>query len=55
VLDDFEGLGPVRRAALLAHFGDIDRLRAANEAQLQEVEGIGPKLAAELISYLRSR
>ena len=27
ILDDFPGLGAVRRAALLEHFGDIDRLR----------------------------
>jgi excinuclease ABC subunit C len=52
VLDDFAGLGPVRRAALLAHFGGLDRLRAADVATLQEVEGIGPKLAAELHAFL---
>nr|WP_269799072.1 helix-hairpin-helix domain-containing protein [Geminisphaera colitermitum] len=52
VLDDFDGLGEVRRAALLAHFGDIDRLRAATEAQIREVSGFGPKLAAELHAWL---
>ena len=30
ILDDFAGLGPVRRTALLDHFGSIDRLRAAS-------------------------
>ncbi|AHF90855.1 excinuclease ABC subunit C [Opitutaceae bacterium TAV5] len=54
VLDDFEGLGDVRRAALLAHFGDIDRLRAATEEQIREVPGFGPKLAAELHAWLHS-
>ena len=53
VLDDFAGLGPVRRAALLAHFGGLDRLRAADVAALQEVEGIGPKLGAELHAFLQ--
>ena len=52
ILDDFAGLGPVRRAALLEHFSGLDRLRAATEAQLQEVEGIGPKLAAALHAFL---
>ena len=52
VLDDFAGLGPVRRAALLAYFGGIDRLRAAAPERLQEVEGIGPKLAAALHAFL---
>ncbi|PTY02862.1 excinuclease ABC subunit C [Opitutaceae bacterium EW11] len=52
VLDDFVGLGDVRRAALMERFGDIDRLRAASEQQIQEVEGFGPKLAAELHAFL---
>jgi excinuclease ABC subunit C len=52
VLDAFEGLGAVRRRALLKHFGSIDRLRAASVEDLQAVEGIGPKLAAELRAFL---
>ena len=54
VLDDFPGLGPVRRAALLAHFGSIDRLRAATEKQLAEVPGFGPRMAAELHAFLHT-
>lgn len=53
VLDDFEGLGPARRKLLLDHFGSIERLRAASDVQLQEIDGIGPKLAAELYIFLR--
>ena len=53
VLDDFAGLGDVRRAALMARFGDIDRLRAASEAEIAEVDGFGPKLTAELYAFLR--
>ncbi|HTQ30382.1 MAG TPA: excinuclease ABC subunit UvrC [Opitutaceae bacterium] len=53
ILDDFAGLGEVRRAALLAHFGGIDRLRAATAGQIQEVDGFGPKLAAELHAFLQ--
>jgi excinuclease ABC subunit C len=52
VLDDFPGLGDVRRGALMAHFGDIDRLRAATAAQIGEVAGFGPKMAAELHAFL---
>ncbi len=55
VLDDFPGLGPVRRAALLAHFGGMERLRAATAAELQETDGIGPKLARELHAFLRRK
>jgi excinuclease ABC subunit C len=52
VLDDFAGLGDVRRRALMDHFGDIDRLRAASAEEIEEVGGFGPKLAAELHAFL---
>jgi len=52
ILDDFAGLGPVRRLALLEHFGSIDRLRAASAAEIQDVPGFGPKLARELREFL---
>ncbi|MFT3868958.1 MAG: excinuclease ABC subunit UvrC [Nibricoccus sp.] len=55
VLDDFPGMGDVRRAALMNHFGDIDKLRAATEEQIGEVEGFGPKLAAELFAFLHPK
>ena len=53
ILDDLAGLGQVRRAALLNHFGGIDRLRAASAEEIQEVDGFGPKLAAELHQFLQ--
>ncbi len=52
VLDDFPGLGDVRRRALMERFGDIDRLRAASVEAIQDVDGFGPKLAAELHAFL---
>ena len=54
ILDDFPGLGAVRRKALLAHFSSIDRLRAASEDQLAAVEGFGPRMAADLHAYLHA-
>lgn len=52
VLDDFEGLGPVRRQTLLEHFRSFERLRAASVEELQAAPGIGPKLAAQLHEFL---
>jgi excinuclease ABC subunit C len=52
VLDDFAGLGPVRRGALLGHFGSIDRLRAASVEEIAEVPGFGGRMAAELQAFL---
>src|SRR4051812_43091998 len=52
VLDDFPGLGPVRRAALMAHFGGLEKLRASGVTEIREVAGFGPKLALELHAFL---
>lgn len=52
VLDDFAGIGPARRAALMDHFGSIDRLRAASAAEIAEVPGFGGRMAAELHAFL---
>ena len=52
ILDDFPGLGEKRKAALLEHFGTIDKLRAASVEKIAEVAGFGPKLAAELRAFL---
>jgi excinuclease ABC subunit C len=52
VLDDFPGLGPVRRRALMDWFGSIGRIHEASPAEIAEVPGFGPKLAAELHAFL---
>jgi excinuclease ABC subunit C len=52
LLDDFQGLGPVRRAALMDWFGTIERLLNATPEEISEVDGFGPKLSAELHAFL---
>ena len=52
VLDDFSGLGKVKRAMLLDKFGSLDALKKANVEQLQTVDGVGPKLASRLFAFL---
>jgi excinuclease ABC subunit C len=52
LLDDFPGIGPVRRAALIKRFGGIERLRGATAAEIAEVAGFGSRLASELHSFL---
>lgn len=54
ILEDFKGLGPAKRQALLAHFGSIDKLRRADASHICEVEGIGPKTAERLVEFLRA-
>ncbi|EYT50545.1 excinuclease ABC subunit UvrC [Brachybacterium muris] len=53
-LDGIPGLGPARRRALLDRFVTVKAIREAGVEQLQEVDGIGPALAAQISSALRS-
>ena len=55
LLDDFPGLGEKRKTALLAHFGSIDKLRAATAAQIAETPGFGMKFAQQLQAFLQSQ
>ena len=52
ILDDFKGLGPTKRQALLQHFGSLKKLRAACAEDIAQVEGIGPKTADRLVAFL---
>ncbi len=54
VLDDIEGIGPVRRRALLRHFGSLRRIREASIDQLALVNGVNKELAAEIRLHLDS-
>jgi excinuclease ABC subunit C len=53
ILDDFKGLGKVRRVLVLNYFGSLEKLRKATPQEIQEIEGIGPKLAQSLYDFLR--
>ena len=53
VLDEIDGIGPVKRNALLAHFGSIDNIRSATREQLMEVPGILEKNAENILKYFR--
>ncbi len=48
LLDDLPGVGPVRKRALLEHFGSPDRLVTASRAELEAVPGIPGKLARQI-------
>ena len=51
-LDDVPGLGPARQAALLKEFGSVKRLRTATAERIASVRGIGPTLAATILTHL---
>ena len=52
LLDDVPGLGEAKRKALLAHFGSVKKVRAASEAEIAQVRGFGPVLAAAIHATL---
>jgi excinuclease ABC subunit C len=53
ILDEIPGIGAVKKKALLARFGDIRRLREASQEDLQQLAGIGPRLAGDIHTFLR--
>ena len=55
ILDEFPGIGGSRKAALLKHFGSVQRLREATAQQIIEVPGFGRKSAEALREYLDAR
>ena len=52
VLDDIDGVGPVRRRAMLRHFGSLKRIREATTDEIASVKGLNRELAAEIRRHL---
>ncbi len=52
VLDELKGIGPVRKRALLRHFGSPERLLAATREELESVPGLPGKVGREIHEQL---
>ena len=52
VLDELKGIGPVRKRALLQHFGSPERFLAATREELEMVPGMPGKVAREIHEQL---
>lgn len=50
-LDGVPGLGASKRKALLTHFGSVKGVKAATPEELAQAKGIGPALAAAIVSH----
>ncbi len=55
VLDDCPGISQNRRNLLLQRFGSVARLRRATVDQIAAIEGIGKKLAENLVQFLAEK
>ena len=47
-IDDIEGIGPVRRRALLRHFGSLRRIREATVEDIAQVKGLNRDMAIKI-------
>lgn len=54
VLSEIDGVGKVKRMALLEKFGNLDKIIAASEEELSSCEGISPSLAKKIKDYLEN-
>lgn len=54
ILDDVPGLGPIKKKAVLAHFGSLKKVAAASEVELAAVPGIGPIQAEQIWQFLNT-
>src|SRR5918995_1569626 len=52
LFDTLEGVGPVRRRALLRHFGSTEGVLAASQEELEGVPGLPPKTARAIYAQL---
>ena len=52
ILDDIPGLGPVKKKAVLAHFGSLKKVTEADVAELAQVPGIGSVQAQQIWEFL---
>jgi excinuclease ABC subunit C len=52
IFDELTGVGPVRRRALIRHFGSADRFLAASQEELEGVPGIPQKTARAIYAQL---
>jgi excinuclease ABC subunit C len=53
VLAEVPGVGPARVTELLRHFGSVAAVRAADEAAIAEVKGVGEATAKAIVERLR--
>jgi len=52
MFDQLEGVGPVRRRALLQHFGSAERVAEATQEELEGVPGVPAKTARRIYAQL---
>ncbi len=52
IFEGLQGIGPVRRRAIIRHFGSVERFLEASQEELEGVPGLPPKTARLLYAQL---
>ena len=55
ILDEIEGIGKIRKAILMRHFGSADGVKNASLEELLKVKGVNEKAARNIIGYFKGR
>ena len=55
VLDDIPGIGPMKRKALLTHFGSLKKVEIASGDELRQVKGISEANIAALQAFFQGK
>jgi Fanconi anemia group M protein len=55
ILSGFPGVDTVTSRALLTEFGNLERIFSVDEKKLQNVKGVGPKIAGRIRRLLTSK
>ena len=48
-LDNIEGIGEVKKKALLKHFGSVEKMKKASKEDLMQVKGISEAIAQKIM------
>ena len=51
-LDSIEGIGEVKKLALLKHFGSVEKIKSSNLDELTKIKGINESLAQKILDEL---
>ena len=52
IFEGLQGIGPVRRRAIIRHFGSVERFLEASQEELEGVPGLPQKTAREIYAQL---
>lgn len=55
ILNEIDGIGEVRRKALMKHFGSIDAIKQADVEELRNVEGMDSKSAGSVYDFFHKK